>query len=75
MEKNLKKRILTSIVLFLFLFFAFINNFVLGYLLMIISVFSVLEFVKMMKIFLKSNIALQLLSNLVFICYIFCYWD
>ena len=73
MEKNLKKRILTSIVLFLFLFFAFINNFVLGYLLMIISIFSVLEFVKMMKIFLKNNIALQLLSNLVFIFYIFCF--
>ena len=73
MEKNLKKRILTSIVLFLFLFFAFINNFVLGYLLMIISVFSVLEFVKMMKISLKNNLALQLLSNLVFIFYIFCF--
>ena len=73
MEKNLKKRILTSIVLFLFLFFAFINNFVLGYLLIIISVFSVLEFVKMMKIFLKNNIALQLLSNLIFIFYIFCF--
>ena len=73
MEKNLKKRILTSIVLFLFLFFAFINNFVLGYLLMIISVFSVLEFFKMMKIFLKNNIALQLLSNLIFIFYIFCF--
>ena len=73
MKKNLKKRILTSIVLFLFLFFAFINNFVLGYLLMIISVFSVLEFFKMMKIFLKNNIALQLLSNLIFIFYIFCF--
>ena len=56
MEKNLKKRILTSIVLFVFLFFAFINNFVLGYLLMIISIFSMLEFIKMMKIIITVQI-------------------
>jgi len=71
MVQNLKKRISTSIILFLFLFFAFINNFVLGYILMIISVFSVLEFARMMKVFLKKNRALQLLFNLIFIFYIF----
>ncbi len=71
MTKNLKKRILTSIVLFLFLFFAFINNFVLGYILMIISIFSVLEFARMLRILLKKNRALQFLSNLIFIFYIF----
>ena len=47
------------------------NNFVLGYILMIISIFSVLEFARMLRILLKKNRALQFLSNLIFIFYIF----
>ena len=73
MIKNLKKRIITSFVLSLFLFFAFINNYALAYLLMILSVFSVIEFAGMTKIFLKKNKASQLLFNLIFIFYIFCF--
>ena len=71
MAKDLKKRIITSSILFLFLFFAFINNFFLGYMLMIVSVFSILEFIGMSKIFLKKNKILNLLINLIFILYIF----
>jgi len=53
------------------LFLAFMNNYVLGYILMIISVFSILEFIGMTKIFSKRNKILQLLINLIFIFYIF----
>ena len=55
MRKDLKKRIITSFILLSFLFFAFMNNYILGYILMIISVFSVLEFIGITKIFLKKK--------------------
>ena len=71
MVKDLKKRTLTSFILFSFLFFAFMNNYILGYILMIISVFSILEFIGMAKIFFKKKKILQLLINLIFIFYIF----
>tara|TARA_Y200000002_G_scaffold186927_1_gene154300 strand:- start:900 stop:1550 length:651 start_codon:yes stop_codon:yes gene_type:complete len=71
MTKNFKKRILTSFILFLFLFFAFMNNFILGYLLIIISIFSIIEFANMSKIFLKNNKILQLIINLIFFLYVF----
>ena len=71
MGKDLKKRIITSFILLSFLFFAFMNNYILGYILMIISVFSILEFIGMTKIFLKKKKILQLLINLIFIFYIF----
>ena len=70
MAQDLKKRILTSFALLSFLFFAFINNYVLGYILMIISIFSILEFLRITKIFLKKNKILRLLINLIFIFYI-----
>ena len=70
MEKNLKKRILTSIALFLLLFFAFINNYVLGYILMIIALFSVLEFFGITKIILKKQKIKKFFINLIFIFYI-----
>ncbi len=71
MEKNLKKRIFTSFILLLFLSFSFISNYILGYILIIISVFSVLEFMGMSKIFLRKSRILQFLTNLIFILYIF----
>ena len=71
MVKDLKKRTLTSFILFSFLFFAFMNNYILGYILTIISVFSILEFIGMAKIFFKKKKILQLLINLIFIFYIF----
>ena len=71
MEKVLKKRILTSLILLMLMFFAFINNYILGYLLMIIFVFSILEFFGMSKIFFKKYKILRFLINSIFIFYIF----
>ena len=71
MKKNLKKRTLTSILLFLILFFSFINNYLLGYVLMIVALFSVLEFFGIMMIILKRYKIIKFFINLIFIFYIF----
>ena len=71
MTKNLKKRTLTSILLFLILFFSFINNYLLGYVLMIVALFSVLEFFGIMMIILKRYKIIKFFINLIFIFYIF----
>jgi len=71
MSKNLKKRIYTSAALLLILFFMLINNFVLGYFLIVLSIFSVLEFNKIISIiFTKEKIKIFLI-NLFFLSYIF----
>jgi len=71
MTKDLKKRILTSIILLLLLFFAFMNNYVLGYVLIIIALFSILEFLGMTMIILRKYKIRKFFINLVFIFYIF----
>jgi phosphatidate cytidylyltransferase len=71
MTKNLKKRTLTSILLFLILFFSFTNNYLLGYVLMIVALFSVLEFFGIMMIILKRYKIIKFFINLIFIFYIF----
>ena len=71
MKKNLKKRIWTSIALFLFLFFSFINNYILGYVLMIIALFSILEFFGITTIILKKHKIRKFFINSIFIFYIF----
>ena len=70
MEKNLKKRILTSIALLLLLFFAFINNYVLGYILMIVAPLSLLEFFGMTSIIFKKQKIKKFIINVIFILYI-----
>ncbi len=71
MTKDLKKRILTSITLLLLLFFAFMNNFVLGYVLIIAAVFCILEFFGMTKIILKKYKIRKFFINSIFVFYIF----
>ena len=71
MSKNLKKRIYTSIGLFFLLFLMLINNFVSGYFIIIISIFSILEFFKMTKIIFKKNKIKNIFMNLFFLSYIF----
>ena len=71
MFKNLKKRIYTSIALLLLVFLIFINNFALCYFLIVIGLFSLLEFFKIIKIILKENKIKQFFINLLFIIYIF----
>ena len=71
MSDNLKKRTYTSFALLLILFFMLINNFVLGYFLIVISVFSVLEFYKIISIIFKKEKIKRFLINLFFLLYIF----
>tara|TARA_B100001564_G_C20488049_1_gene600262 strand:+ start:249 stop:836 length:588 start_codon:yes stop_codon:yes gene_type:complete len=49
----------------------FVNNFVLGYFLIILSVFSVLEFYKIISIIYKKEKIKKFLINLFFLFYIF----
>ena len=71
MEKNLKKRIFTSIVLFTLLFLMLINNYALGYFLLVIAIYSILEFFNIMKLISEKNKIKQWFINLVFVFYIF----
>ena len=73
MSKNLKQRIYTSSALLLILFFMLINNFVLGYLLIVLSVFSALEFHKIISIIFKKEKIKKFLINLFFLSYIFAF--
>ncbi len=71
MSKNLKKRIYTSIVLFLSLIIIMLNNYAMAFFLMLIGTFSVLEFFNItLKIFKKNKIQ-QFLCNIFFTSYIF----
>ena len=71
MSKNSKKRIVTSIGLFLLIYFAFLNKFVLGYFVLVTGLLSILEFNLIMNIILKNNEYKKFFNNLVFILYIF----
>ena len=71
MSKNFIQRIYTSIILFLVLFLMLINNYILGYVLLIVSIFSFLEFSKMISIIFNRKKITQLFINLFFISYIF----
>ena len=53
-SKNLKRRLLTSLFLLFFVFLIFKLNFVLIYTLLILSVFSILEFLNMSKSIFKN---------------------
>ena len=69
-EKNLKKRILTSIALLLLTLLFFISKFVLIYTLIVLGVLSIIEFTNLInKIFKKPKFIF--FSNIVFIIYIF----
>ena len=67
MSTNLKKRIYTSIALFLLLFAMLMNNYIFGYFLVVASVLSILEFSKMIVIILKNKKIKQFFFNLIFI--------
>ena len=62
MISNLKKRIYTSIILIFIVLTMLINNYVLGYFLIIVSILSLLEFARMtMKIYVNEKLNLLLL--------------
>ena len=68
---NLKKRVKTSLILFLILFLMLINNYFFGYCLIVIGVFSIIEFIRIILIIYKKNKIKKLSINLFFIIYIF----
>ena len=71
MSKNLKKRIYTSLGLFFLLFLIIINNYFLVSVLLIIGIFSLMEFFKMMSLILLKDKKKQYLFNILFVIYIF----
>ena len=71
MSKNLKKRIYTSLGLFFLLFLIIINNYFLISVLLIIGIFSLMEFFKMMSLILLKDKKKQYLFNILFVIYIF----
>ncbi len=70
MFKKFKKRILTSITLLILLFLMLINNFILGYFLIIFGIFAILEFFNLTQLIFKRNILKHPL-NFIFLVYIF----
>ena len=73
MTIELKKRIITSALLFSVLILMFSNNYFLVYFLIIIFLYSFLEFSSLVnKIYFKRN-QIQLILNLLFAIYLFVY--
>ena len=73
MISNLKKRIYTSFILFFLVFLIFKFNIILVYSLLILGVFSILEFINISrKIFKKKS--LKYFINLIFIFYVFIFF-
>ena len=73
-KRNIEKRIFTSLILFLFLYIIYISNFILTYFLILIGIYSVLEFSKLMKKIFSSDFK-KLLFNILFIIILFyCVW-
>jgi len=73
MTIELKKRIITSALLFSVLILMFSNNYFLVYFLIIIFLYSFLEFSSLVnKIYFKRN-QIQLILNLLFAIYLFIY--
>ena len=70
MHNNLKKRMYTSLGLILMLTLMFFNTFILAYFLIIIGVFSILEFQHKQKN-IKDKIQ-KYLINIFFCTYFFC---
>ena len=70
MSINLKKRFLTSSLLFILILVIYKSNFFLLYSLIIFGILSIIEFMNVSKIILKKSI-FNFLMNLFFILYIF----
>ena len=70
MSINLKKRFLTSSLLFILILLIYKSNFFLLYSLIIFGILSIIEFMNISKIILKKSI-FNFLMNLFFILYIF----
>ena len=67
---NIKKRIFTSLILLVLLFLIMNSQFLLTYTLIVFSVTSIIEFIKIIKKIFKNKISILIL-NFIFIFYIF----
>ena len=70
MEKNLKKRIFTSIALLLLTSLLFLSQFILIYTLIVLGVLSIMEFTNLINKTIKEP-KLIFFSNILFIIYVF----
>ena len=71
MSKSLQKRFYTSIVLLFLLSLMIIDKYLMAFFLMVVGIFSILEFFKIIKkIFIKNSVK-QFFLNIIFIVYIF----
>jgi phosphatidate cytidylyltransferase len=70
---NFKKRIITSFVLIILLFFIIISKIALLYSLIIIGIFSILEFISLTQNIFKKVLS-RLIINILFIIFIFIYF-
>ena len=68
--KNFRVRLLTSLVLFLLIYFIFSYSFVLNYVLIIFGVLALLEFFSMIKK-ITNNKKLMFILNFTFVIYMF----
>ena len=71
MSNNLKKRMYTSLGLIFLLTLMFLNIYILAYFLMIVGVFSVLEFTNMNRKIFKDKIYKSIFLDILFFSYIF----
>ena len=67
---NLKKRFITSLALLTLLILIFNSNFIMVYSLILILVFSILEFLNITKRIIKKKLIL-IMSNTFFVLYVF----
>ena len=71
MGKSLKKRIYTSSILFFLLFLMYLNNYILGYLIIIFGTYAILEFLRINQIINKKGNIKRFFTNVLFVTYIF----
>ena len=72
MNKNLKKRIYTSLILFFLFFLTFNSNFIMTYSLIVLGALSIIEFLNITNKIFKNKIYL-FTSNFFFIFFVFVY--
>jgi phosphatidate cytidylyltransferase len=73
MTNSLKQRVITSLALFLILFFTITSNFILVYFLIVFSIYAFIEFANIIsRVHIKNKINI-FLSNIGFLIYLFCF--
>ena len=71
MNKNLKKRIYTSLILFLLFFLTFNSNFIMTYSLIVLGALSIIEFLNITNKIFKNKI--YLFTSNFFLYFLFLY--